>query len=74
MFFIFAHVSPIPALTLCISGARQGCGDALVQFLEDHVWVVISVVASVMVVEVLALMIALSLCITVMRSENEYKA
>ena len=44
------------------------------QFLEDHVWVVISVVASVMVVEVLALIIALSLCVTVMRSENEYKA
>ncbi|KAF0298840.1 CD82 antigen [Amphibalanus amphitrite] len=54
--------------------SQQGCGDALVQFLEDHVWVVISVVSSVMVVEVLALMIALSLCITVMRSENEYKA
>lgn len=54
--------------------SQAGCGDALVQFLEEHVWVVISVVSSVMVIEVLALVIALSLCVTVMRSENEYKA
>ena len=71
---MFAFVSPIPTVTVCVSGVWQGCGDTLVQFLEDHIWVVISVVASVMGVEVLALMIALSLCITVMRSEIEYKA
>jgi len=54
--------------------SSNGCGDALVTFLENHIWVVIAVVTSLMVVEVLALLIALSLCITVMRAENQYKA
>lgn len=59
-----------------ISGviSQEGCGDRLLEFLEDHTWVVLGVVASIMVVEVLALMIALSLCITVLRAEQEYKA
>ncbi|XP_037086741.1 CD82 antigen-like [Pollicipes pollicipes] len=54
--------------------SQEGCGDQLLQFLQDHTWVVVGIVASVMVIEVLALMIALSLCITVMRAEQEYKA
>lgn len=54
--------------------SSEGCGERVVQFLRQHMHVVIGVVVGVMSLEAMAMLVSLCLCVTVVRTEHRYKA